>query len=88
MRFQKGFGYEYFLRPNYELLAFFIWVCGGLFAWWMKDYAAYPLPWAFRIWLGFCLVVPHPVFWTQVIIKPPELERLGRATGAWPARGF
>ena len=57
MRFQKGFGYEYFLRPNYEMLAFFIWVCGGLFAWWMKGYAAYPLPWAFRIWLGLCLVM-------------------------------
>jgi len=32
-------------------------------------------------------LVPHPVFWTQVFIKPPEIERLGRATGLGPARG-
>ena len=32
--------------------------------------------------------VPHPVSWTQVFIKPLERERLGRATGPWPAKGF
>lgn len=31
--------------------------------------------------------VPHPVFWTQVFLKPPGRLRLGRATEPWPARG-
>src|SRR5665647_1997021 len=29
-------------------------------------------------------IVPHPVFCTQVFIKPPEIERLGRASAPWP----
>jgi hypothetical protein len=27
------------------------------------------------------LSVPHPVFWTQVILKPPSRLSFGRATG-------
>ena len=33
------------------------------------------------------IIVPHPVFWTQDFIKPPEQVRLGRAIEPWPARG-
>jgi hypothetical protein len=33
------------------------------------------------VWEWRLSIVPHPVFWTQVFLKPPERVRLGRAIG-------
>jgi len=55
----------------------------------IRDRKMYVVPTPFKLVEGVAHQrVPHPVFWTQVFLKPPLRVRLGRTTAPWPARGF